>query len=383
MSVDPPKLSAIEIATSTVWGRHDSALPLPPATGESPYEALQEAVAPAVARPPCVVTFSGGRDSSIVLAAAAEVARREGLPDPIAVTIDFVGIEEAEESRWQRLVIDHLGITEWERRPITNELDRLGPMTTSVLREHGIIWPLNCYVHRAVMDLAHGGSLVTGMFGDSVFGGGRWKLANQVLSRRARPRPRDVLRVGLALAPQWIRAPVIRNRISEASWLWPEARREYEFGLARSQASTPRRYRKWLDWYASRRGRAISDASMRALGRGESVLVGQPLGHPRFHAALKAAAPTGGYGTRTDVMRTLFRGALPDEVLARPDKARFGEAFSGEASTDFMRTWDGHGVDEKLVDPEALRRQWRGDVVDGRTSLLLHQAWLNSVGRQG
>ena len=374
-----PNLTPLEIATSTVMGHDDSAPPLPPPRG-TPYEALQSAALPAVARPPCIVTFSGGRDSSIVLAAAASVARREGLPDPVAVTIDFVGIEEAEESAWQRMVIDHIGITEWERTPIATELDRLGPVVTGVLKRHGVIWPLNCYVHEAVIETARGGSLLTGMFGDSIFGGGRWNRANQVLSRRERPVKRDMLRVGFALAPPAVRKPVFRRAIRDTPWLRPEARLEFESFLSQAQASPPRRYDRWIDWYAARRTRRISNESMRTLGEAADVLVGQPLGDPGFHAALKAGGPAHGYGNRTDIMRALFPGALPDEVLARPDKAVFGEAFRGEKSREFMRAWDGRGVDTDVVDPEALMHHWRGERVDGRTTLLLHQAWLNTRG---
>ena len=373
------QLTPIEIATSSVSGVLESAPPLPAPEG-SPYEALEAAVLPAVARPPCVVTFSGGRDSSIVLAAAASVARREGLPDPIAVTIDFVGIEAAEESEWQRMVIDHVGIEEWERRPITTELDRLGSIITRALAQHGLLWPLNCYVHQAVIDTARGGSLLTGMFGDSIFGGGRWLRANQVLAGRERPVVRDGLRLGLAMAPRRLRQRVNSGRIKEIGWLRPEARAEYEATLAASQAAIPRRYDRWIDWYAARRSLVISNQSMATLGEAADVLVGQPLGDPGFHAALKAPAPTHGFGNRTDIMRALFEGALPDEVLARPDKAIFGDAFRGEASREFMMNWDGRGVDTNVVDPEALQRQWRTGVADGRTTLLLHQVWLNTRG---
>lgn len=83
---------------------------------------MEHAVLPAVSRPPCVVTFSGGRDSSLVLAVAANVARREGLPQPVPATINFKGIKTAEESSWQELVIRHLGLDEWVHRDSANGL---------------------------------------------------------------------------------------------------------------------------------------------------------------------------------------------------------------------------------------------------------------------
>ena len=55
--------------------------------GLTPLAALEEAILPALRRPPCLVSFSGGRDSSCVLAAATRAARREGLQPPVPVTL--------------------------------------------------------------------------------------------------------------------------------------------------------------------------------------------------------------------------------------------------------------------------------------------------------
>ena len=77
-------LTPIELATNMVFEIDPGATGLPEITSETTVlSAVEDAVLPAVSRPPCVVTFSGGRDSSLVLAVATRVARREGLPDPI------------------------------------------------------------------------------------------------------------------------------------------------------------------------------------------------------------------------------------------------------------------------------------------------------------
>lgn len=383
MQPEPPKpaprLTPLEIATSTVAGRDPDRPSLPPTSaGANAQAALEQAVLPAVARPPCVVTFSGGRDSSLVLAAAAAVARREGLPLPVPVTIDFVGIESAEESTWQHMVIDHLGLTDWERRPITDELDRLGPIVTGALKRNGLLWPLNCYVHEAVIDRAAGGSLMTGMFGDSLFGGGRWGRANQVLAGRARPGARDALRVGLAFAPRAVRREVARRRVQDMPWLRPEARGEFEHIIAEAQASIPVRWTEWIDWYARRRSMTVSNLSMQALGAAADAQVIQPLSDPGLLAAMRDAGTARGFGTRTDAMRALFTELLPDPVLARADKAVFADAFRGEASRAFARSWNGEGVDTDIVDVDALAELWNKDSIHGRTTLLLHQAWLHA-----
>ena len=117
----------------------------PVAPGTEPLSMLEGAVLPALARPPCVVAFSGGRDSSAVLAVATGVAKKEGLPLPVPVTQVYPDNPETDETRWQELVIRHLGLTEWERVEVTGELDLLGPVARRLLTRHGLLWPPNFY----------------------------------------------------------------------------------------------------------------------------------------------------------------------------------------------------------------------------------------------
>ena len=84
----------------------------PAATRLTPAEALGAAVLAAVRRTPCVVSFSGGRDSSLVLSAAVAAARREGLRLPVPLTVRVRGDADAEERGWQELVVRRLGIEE-------------------------------------------------------------------------------------------------------------------------------------------------------------------------------------------------------------------------------------------------------------------------------
>lgn len=372
-------LTPLELATNTIIGPVAEPVPLPVLPpGMTALAAMEAAVLPAVARPPCVVTFSGGRDSSLVLAVAANVARREGLPPPVAATINFVGIEAAEESSWQEMVMRHLGLAEWVHRDITDELDRVGPVVTELLMKHGVLWPLNVYVHQALIEHAAGGALMTGMFGDSVFGGGRFLRANQVLAGRKRPVPRDGLRVGLALAPKAARSRVLRRRTKDVPWLLPTAQDEYRQRLAEGQAGTPRRWDRWMEWYSQRRAIEVSNQSMAATTDAVDALLVQPLSDPNLMAAMSMVGRTRGIGDRTDIMRSLFSSVLPDALLARPDKARFGAAFRRQTSETFINEWQGDGVDTSLVDPEILRREWQSGGTDGRSTLLLQSAWLHA-----
>jgi asparagine synthase (glutamine-hydrolysing) len=353
-----------------------------PATDSSisPLTALENAVLPAVSRPPCVVTFSGGRDSSLVLAVAARVARREGLPPPVPATIIFKGTKTAEESSWQELVINHLGLDKWIHRDITTDLDFVGPLAADVLKKHGILWPLNVYVHQALMDHAAGGSLMTGMHGDTVFGGGRWLMANQVLSGRQRPTLRDSTRVAFAVAPKWMRRQVFRHRMWEAPWLLPGIQKDFKRQFARVQAEEPRRWDRWIGWFANHRSVHLALRSMTALTGEVDALLVQPLIEPGVLVALREAGRRRGIGDRTHLMRSLFDTLLPDALLARPDKALFGSAYRGEPSRAFARDWRGEGVDTDLVDPAILKQHWQSESMSFRSAFLMQAAWLHQHG---
>src|SRR4051812_12896773 len=110
------ELTALEISSGLVLppARRAPALPrLPPAT--TPRMAFEAAVRPLLDRSPCLVSFSGGRDSSAVLAVATAIARREGLPLPVPVTHRFPSAALTQETEWQEQVIGHLGLTDWVR----------------------------------------------------------------------------------------------------------------------------------------------------------------------------------------------------------------------------------------------------------------------------
>jgi asparagine synthase (glutamine-hydrolysing) len=313
-----------------------------------------------------------------VLAVAANVARREGLPPPVPATINFKGIETAQESAWQELVIRHLGLREWVRRDITRDLDFVGPLAAGVLKKHGILWPLNVFVHQALIHHATGGSLMTGMHGDAVFGGGRWLGVNQVLAGRRRPQMRDGLRVGFAFAPKWMRVGVFRRRTRGVPWLLPAVREDFRGKVARARAEEPRRWDRWIERYAHRRSLSLASLSMTALTSDVGALLVQPLVEPGVLAALRETGRARGIGDRTNLMRSLFDTVLPDVLLARPDKAVFGPAFRGEPSETFARQWQGEGVDTRLVDPEALKREWQSDSMNFHSALLMQAAWLHA-----
>jgi asparagine synthase (glutamine-hydrolysing) len=299
------------------------------------------------------------------------------LPLPIPATIRFADLERAEESSWQDMVLRHLKLDERVSIEVRSELDLVGPLAGRLLLRHGILWPLNVYLHAALIQHARGGSLMTGMAGDSLFGGSRWLTAQDLLARRRKPEPRDVLRLGLAVAPRWVRQRVLRRRVEAFPWLRPSAREAFIESRSFAEANTPWRWDRWIDHLSRRRSWRIAGESMNELAAAEGTTHVPPLGDRSFLASVARTGGSRGMGNRTMVMRALFADVLPDPVLARSDKAVFGAAFIGARTREFAWAWKGQGVDPEVVDPDVLRAAWLGERFNPRSALLLQAAWLH------
>ena len=376
-------LSPLEIATGIVFGAaggRPTRLPVP-RSAETPLEALEGACLRALERGPCLVSFSGGRDSSVVLAAAVQAARREGLPLPVPATNRFPGARDADESRWQELVVRHLGLTDWLRTDYTDELDAVGPVATGVLRRHGLLWPFNAHFHAPLLEAARGGSLLTGIGGDEIFGRSRWARATAVLTLRERARLRDVPGVALFASPRPLRRAVLRRRFPAAfPWLTPAATRALARDWGGDSASEPARLGRRIEWLHGRRWLRAGTRSLDLLAADSGAAIEHPLLSLDLGAALTAAAGRTGFDDRGAALRELFGELLPHELLSRTTKACFDAAFWAGHSRTFAQGWHGQAVDPSLVDPEALRAVWAGPEPDAHTYLLLQAAWLSSQG---
>lgn len=352
-----------------------------PDTVVSARAAFEAAINRALMRPPCYVSFSGGRDSSAVLAVAAHVARREGHADPIPVTEIYPGIEAADESRWQRLVIDHLGLREWVRISISGESDLLGDAARTSLLRRGVLWPPSFHVKDALFTTASGGTLLTGEGGDEVIGPRRVTPVTLLVRKRRRPSPVLLRAAASALAPAPLRRVRQRREIArydQQPWLRPPVAREHRRLLAADEADEPLAWDRSIWWARHRRAVDVVLTNYQALGAEQDVVVRHPLLDEGFLAALAHAGGRWGYAGRTSLMRILFADVLPDEILRRSSKASFDTAYMGEATREFARGWDGSGVDTSLVDPEALRAGWLSDRPSTLSGALLQQAWLAS-----
>jgi Asparagine synthase len=366
-------LDPLELALGIVLGTDPS--PHRDAAGpRAPLAALEAAVLPAVCRAPCLVSFSGGRDSSAVLAVAVKVARREGLPDPIPATIRAPGVPAAEESRWQQLVVAHL------RLPVRDELDLVGPIAQRVLRRHGLLWPFNAHFHVPMLEAARGGALLTGIGGDELFGSATSSRAAAVLAGRVRPVPRDLRRIALHLAPPFARRLWhARAREPVHPWLTPAGARAARAALAAWQAAEPPRLAERMRQVRAARYLRVGTENLGVLARDSDAALAHPLLDRAVWASVRRSAPHGGYLGRAEAMEGVFGGLLPTELLGRGDKAGFDAVFFHEHSRAFAAAWAGPG--DELVDARALREHWLAGDPRAQSFTLLQAAWLASADR--
>ncbi len=372
-------LSRHERASGIAVGPDAAAPELPAPDGRRAHEALADAVLPALLRPPCLVSFSGGRDSSAILAFATRVARVHGIAPPVPATLRFAHARTTQESAWQELVVGHLGLGDWEVVELGGELDHLGELASGLLRRHGLLWPANAHFHEPLFARAAGGSLLTGLDGDGLLGSG-WAAARAALTRPGAVDPRDVLRASLAVAPARLRAARRRRRpLQGLSWLRPFAADHARRALADEAASEPIRWDRRVRWYARRRYLRLGVHSLGLLAGAHDTRVSHPLLERGFLAALAAEGGRGGLGPRDRAMRYLFGDLLPDPLLARRTKAEFGAIFWGERARAFAAAWDGGGIDPELVDAEELRAVWAQENPPLNAATLMQAAWLASV----
>lgn len=381
-------MSPLEIAWGYVPGHVGPPLPAGDDSRRSPRQVLEDVVREALHRPPCGVAFSGGRDSSAILAIAVHVARRDGLPDPVAITKVFPGAPGTAEDEWQEAVVRHLDVREWHRMTIGDELDLVGPVATSNLLRHGVIWPPTVHSDTPMLDQLRGGSLIDGEGGDEVLGVAAHRIGpvTQLLRSRRRIRRRHVRAALAVLAPSAVRARRLRGQLGAAeslTWLRPAGREALIEALTDAVTAQPLSFATSVRMVPQRRSQALLARNRRLLARPYDVAVSSPLLDPRVVEALARAGGVLGPGDRTRVLRALLPDLLPDTVLARTSKALFNEAYMARHTAEFVAHWDGTGLDLELVDPEELSRLWRTEERNALTAALLQSAWLAGHGRPG
>jgi asparagine synthase (glutamine-hydrolysing) len=383
---DDLRPAALEIACGIPINGTPHAPRLPRGPRAGPRPVVEAQVRRALVRPPCLVSFSGGRDSSAILAVAAAVARREGLRLPIPATFRFPDAPATDEAEWQEQVVGHLGLDDWVRITVTDELDSVGPVAQGVLRRHGVLSPFNAHLHVPLLERAGGGSLLTGVGGDELFGPQHWRGAQMVLTGGVRARPRHIRTLGLAFAPRPVRRAVLAHR-SGVRWPWlrPHIEKMITRRRAEWQARTPVRWDGAVCWWWRSRARIIVAQTLSLLGDDADAQVVQPFLEPALLSAAASHFGVRGPANRTAAMRALFADVLPDTILARRSKTTFDEVFFANHSRAFAAAWSGGGVDVSLVDPEGVAAVWNAMQPDPRSFSLMQSTWLaqeNGLGQQ-
>ncbi len=375
-----PALEPLEIHSGLVFGPRRS--PHDEVSEGEPVpvrQALEELIRPALQAPPCMVAFSGGRDSSAILAFATDVARRNALPDPLPLTFRYRQHPRTWETEWQELVVQHLGLRDWKIVDFHAEFDVLGPMARTALRRHGLYWPPNYHTSVPMLEEARGGSLLTGNGGDEVFSAvvkARAMTPIQIVRSMPPHRAFMVLLVN-SLPLRWKILAQYHHGL-RFRWLRPRARREVHRRFVDSSIQRQRGDRHALELLADSRYREIQNAIGSALSRDAGVNLLDPFFEPLFLRALLSETPASGFPNRTAAMEHFFGDLLPRSVTQRTTKAVFTESFWGSDSRAFAQEWDGAGLDPSIVYVDRLRDEWLCPKPDMRSATALQAAWLAS-----
>lgn len=361
-----PRTGAVAAATTPLTG-----------TARATLEAV---LLSALMTPPCHVLFSGGRDSSALLALAVHVARREGLPLPVPVTVRHPLAPESDETRWQDLVLAHLAVRDHLVLEFRGEQRLLGDAATAALRRHGPLWPESVQLHGAVYRHLEPGSVVSGEGGDMVVDGHRMAAVRAALAM-TRPRRRH-LRHGLRAARPAVllrREVVARAGEIVPPWLRPPAAQAYLREVAAS-VGEPLRWDVATRAVMRTRPMAVFAANFDAAVVEYGSRPVTPFTNRRVVDAIAAEAGPLGWGDRTAIFRRLVGDLLPDEVLRRTSKASFNSTRWGPEERAFARDWDGEGLDPDWIDADELRAAWLAPDPHAAADFLLHVAWAHAHG---
>jgi hypothetical protein len=377
-------MSSLEVSYGLALGRWAGATPLAPSSAD-PRAALDAVLLRALRRPPCLVSFSGGLDSSALLAACARVARANGLPDPVPATLVFHESGPSDERDWQHLVLDHLGIdrSTWLRFELTDELDAVGPVAQAMMLRHGLVWPFNLHFHLPIIEAAAGGSVVTGFGGDELGRSSAGMWGERLLAQRRLGGPKHLALLAYSRGPARIRwaRQLTRKREYRSELPWLTAHARLRLRLARADEDThPLGWGRVLrDYFWCRRYIRVCTENFKIVAAPHDV----EMVHPFVAAPLLASlgeAHFAGLGSRRGVWEHLFAGMLPNALLARTTKAIFDDPLYTASSLEFARSWSGRGVDERLVDVDRLRAHWLGAERSVMSTSLLQAAWLADHG---
>ncbi len=311
------------------------------------------------------------------LATATRYARRNGHDDPIPLSLRHPGLASAEELEVQNRVVAHLGLADWERVE-AEDLDLVGAVARATLARTGPLWPANAFVMAPLVEAARAGVFVfiTGLA--DFFSWWRWAPLVSVFEGHRRPTKRDLSLLAAAVMPTSLRVGAARRRgvPPPMPWLRPAAERDALALLRRRQASVPRRYDRAVAAQVTHRCFDAAAGALMAIGETVGTTVDQPLRQPGVVEGMAGAGGWRGFHSANAMVLAMCGDLLPADVLAARRGPDLTRVFFGDSSREFAATWTGAGLDDSIVDVEALRDIWLSDAPDPRTACLLQYAWL-------
>ena len=210
---------------------------------------------------------------------------------------------------------------------VEEECDLVGPWRRAVLRRHGYLWRPDAHLWTPLLDLAFGGSLLTG--------------------------------VGYSRAPGGVPAFVFRD-FRPLSWLRPSARRDVPGTLdggRRASTEGPARPRM----VAKASSGPCSDRPSPANGRDATGRTLSIHFSTQESWRLSRRSPS-----------ALRLSPCSSRVYDAPSApTAWATALWGPASRELAADWRGEDVDQNLVDIGALAREWSLPQPDPRTYLLM------------
>lgn len=373
---NPANLSFLDLACGMPlgWNSERPRTPRPALLDEACDRVFSESFG----RGPCYIPFSGGGESSMWLAIGTRYARRNGHDDPIPLTLRYPGLTSAEGFRVQERVVAHLGLADWQRVEPEGSLDLIGPVAGATLARTGPLWPPNAYVMTPLVEAARDGVfvLVTGL--TDFFSWWRWAPLVSVLERHRRPIKRDLALLGSALMSPSMRARAARRREipPPMPWLRPAAEHEALAVLRLRQADVPRRCDRAMAAQVTHRCFDGAALTIAAIGETHGTSIDQPLRRPGVVESMAGAAGWRGFRGLKTMLSEMCGDLLPANLLSAREAPDLTRVFFADASREFAAGWTGEGLDESVVDPDALRRTWLSQSPDPRTACLLQYAWL-------
>lgn len=349
---------------------------------EGAAEALRNVLRDPLLGGPCVVPFSGGRDSSLLLAVACSVAREAGVGLPTAVTFRYPGQSEADENDWQEMVMNHLaGLgfrPAWRIREISDELDVVGPTMAPLLEEVGHpLWPPGVAGTVAMAREAAGATVLSGEHGDSVLGMRRATVLSSALRRRGRGLSIAHWRmVAAAATPRPVAAVGVRLKGWYPPWLAAAGRHRWRRLAAADTRQEKLRWDESIRRTVAGRGAAIGSRTLEQLAHRVGSRLLMPLADTRVIAALAYEGGSRGLGSRRSLMGVLGRELLPESLYARETKASFNASRLNGSTRMTVAGWRGEGVDPQWVNVSTLQAIWSAGPIPPLTAGLIQAAWL-------